>query len=260
MTLPSSFLNTLVAELDNTQIAGIILGGSYARGDATLYSDVDIACFVHGEENSRPKRFLYRDSLLVSIPTKSIEGVRREMGLPNRAIWTVPGLSGCRILLDKDGSVAELLRDIEAFRWEPLQEAANEYTSLNMAMSAEQVHKVMSELARGDGLALAYATSKLFSWLTETIAVQRGVMVQSDRTYYRQVQEAAGAESEWARLHNVVAGVELGQLVKNPARERAMAVLDLYRETLALVRSVMRPDHLAVAQQASRVADLAPGG
>jgi predicted nucleotidyltransferase len=45
-TLSYEFLNSLVAELDNDDIVGIILGGSYARGEARLYSDVDIACFT----------------------------------------------------------------------------------------------------------------------------------------------------------------------------------------------------------------------
>ena len=44
--LSEEFLNTLVAELDNDEIVGIIFGGSYARNEATPFSDVDIACFV----------------------------------------------------------------------------------------------------------------------------------------------------------------------------------------------------------------------
>ncbi len=44
--LSDSFLEALVAEIDTEQIRGIILGGSQARGDATPYSDVDVACFV----------------------------------------------------------------------------------------------------------------------------------------------------------------------------------------------------------------------
>lgn len=45
-TLSEEFLNALVTELDNDDIVGIILGGSFARGEARPYSDVDIACFV----------------------------------------------------------------------------------------------------------------------------------------------------------------------------------------------------------------------
>jgi predicted nucleotidyltransferase len=44
--LSDDYLNTLVIELDNDEIVGIIFGGSYARNEATPFSDVDIACFV----------------------------------------------------------------------------------------------------------------------------------------------------------------------------------------------------------------------
>src|SRR5207249_4201988 len=63
--LPDEFLNALVAELDDEDVVGIILGGSYVRGEATPYSDVDIARFVADASKLRPKRFLYRDGRLV---------------------------------------------------------------------------------------------------------------------------------------------------------------------------------------------------
>ncbi len=44
--LSDEFLNTLVAELDNDAVQAIILGGSYARGNAAPYSDLDFARFV----------------------------------------------------------------------------------------------------------------------------------------------------------------------------------------------------------------------
>jgi UTP:GlnB (protein PII) uridylyltransferase len=44
--LSDTFLEALVAEIDTEQMRGMILGGSHARGDATPYSDVDLACFV----------------------------------------------------------------------------------------------------------------------------------------------------------------------------------------------------------------------
>jgi predicted nucleotidyltransferase len=42
--LSDTFLEDLVTEVDNEHIRGIVLGGSQARGDATPYSDVDLAC------------------------------------------------------------------------------------------------------------------------------------------------------------------------------------------------------------------------
>ena len=44
--LSDAFVKELATEFDNDHIRGIVLGGSHARGDATPYSDVDLACFV----------------------------------------------------------------------------------------------------------------------------------------------------------------------------------------------------------------------
>ncbi|HYT36981.1 MAG TPA: nucleotidyltransferase domain-containing protein, partial [Ktedonobacteraceae bacterium] len=54
--LSEEFLNALVIELNNDNIVGIILGGSYARNEATPFSDVDIACFVPDSLKPTPKR------------------------------------------------------------------------------------------------------------------------------------------------------------------------------------------------------------
>lgn len=203
--LSEQFLATLVAELDEPGTVGIMLGGSYARGEANRFSDVDLACFVKDEAESRRKRFLYREGRLVSVATKTTAGVRAEMSRPERAIWVVPGIGNCRVLLDKTGSVAQLIEEIATFRWEPLQSDADRYASYSVVMAAEQVHKIVAELTRKDELALAYAVSKLFQWLTEAMAVQKGVMVKSDNTYYRQAQEAAGADTSWTYYHTLCA-------------------------------------------------------
>jgi predicted nucleotidyltransferase len=116
--LSQAFLNGLIAELDGDEVVGIILGGSYARNEATPFSDVDIACFVTDSTNLAPKRFTYRDGRLVSIGSITIAGVRSELARPERAIFIVSGHR--RILLDKDGSVSRLMREIKTFQMDTL--------------------------------------------------------------------------------------------------------------------------------------------
>lgn len=245
--LPDSFLSTLLEEMDGPEVVGVMLGGSYARGEATQYSDVDFACFMRGEAEPRNKRLLYRDGRLVSIATKTVAGVLDDMLKPERAIWVVPGIGGCYILLDKDGALGRLMQEVKAFRWEPLQPAADLYASYKLMAAAEQVHKVLSELSRGNELALSFAIAKLFPWLTEAVAVQRGVMVKSDSTYYSQVQEAAGADSAWTRYHNMCAG-------KVTVLARGEAILHLYRQTVYLLRNIMQADHLEIVDRAAELA------
>lgn len=250
-SLSNQFFSTLISDLDTPDLLGILLGGSYARGDATEYSDVDIACIVADDSQLQRKRFEYRDGRLVSIGTKSIAGIRRDIAKPDAAIWVAPGIGDCRILLDKDGSVAALLEEVRAFLWEPLQEAANSLVSFRLMLAAEMVHKVANELMKGDHLAVSFAVSKLFGALTELVAIGRGVLIKSDNTYYRQVQEAAGPDSAWARYHRIVAGVPEAATVE----ARGAAALHLYRETVEMLGPVMALEHLAVAEGAVRMVE-----
>lgn len=251
--LSDTFLNTLVAELNNDDIVGITLGGSYIRGEATSYSDVDIACFVKDEVDLPPKRFLYRDNLLISIGTKTVAGVRNELLKPERAILFVSGER--RVLLDKDGSVTRLVQEIETFRWEPLQKAADRYASFRMMALTERVHKVLSALLRRDELALAYVTSELVYALTEIVAVQQGVLIKSESTYYWQVQAAVGLDSDWTVCHRWAAGVDSVATKGSIVLTQAIAALRLYQETVKLLRPVLHQDHLAVAEHAMGVID-----
>ena len=250
VSLPERFLAAIVAELDNGNVVGILLGGSYARGDATEWSDVDFAPLYAEDAQVPKKRFFYREGLLVSVSPKTIAGVRAALAKPNSAIWAVGGIADCRVLLDKDGSTERLVQEARNFCWEPLQRAADAYASYGMVIGAESVHKLISQRSKGSILGMASTTPRLLAGLTETVAVQRGVLVQTESSFYQQVEQAVGPQSAWTRLHRLAAGVdEPGAGVD----ARAWAVLTLYSETVELLRGVMEPDHRAVAEGAVRV-------
>jgi len=250
--LSDEFLQALVAEIDNDDIVGITLGGSYVRGNATPYSDVDLGCFYKDEASLLPHRFFYRNGLLVSVNTRTVAQVRAALARPEQAIFLVAALQR-RVLLDKYGSVGELMREIAMFRLEPLRQKAREYASTQMMLAAELVHKILSEILRRNDLAIAYATASLLSSLTEIVAVQGGVMIKSDSVYYQQVEEAVGSETAWTRYHRLVAGVDMLPANVSPVKVRAVAALHLYQETIGLLRPTMQAEHLAVAEQAMRV-------
>jgi predicted nucleotidyltransferase len=251
--LTDRFLNTLTADLDGPGIQGIALGGSYARGDATHYSDVDIALFMREDVDVPPRRFFARRDKVVSVSAKVPSAIRKEIERPERAIWVVRGLAACRILIDKTRAVSELLSELRAFQWEPLQPAADRYAARYMALYAEAALKILGALQRNDNSAIANATHTLVSLMTEIVAVQRGVMIESDHTYYRQVQESAGLDSVWTSYHNIAIGVTpLDVPSSNALAMRALSSLHLYRETLSLVKLTMTREQIEVAQQVVR--------
>jgi predicted nucleotidyltransferase len=80
-SLPETFLERLVTELDDDDVVAIILHGSYARGDATSpYSDVDLVRFVQETSHRKQQRqHTYRDGYLVSISTRTISTYRKRL-------------------------------------------------------------------------------------------------------------------------------------------------------------------------------------
>src|SRR5579859_1865454 len=79
LSLSDEFLRELVQELDHEDIVGIRPGGSYARGTATRFSDVDLACFWREGVKPPLKRFLYRQDKLISIKMTSVKEIREAM-------------------------------------------------------------------------------------------------------------------------------------------------------------------------------------
>ena len=208
ISLAEEFLHDLVQELDHEDIVGITLGGSYARGTATGYSDVDLACFWREGVKPPFKRFLYRQDRLISIKMTSVTEIREMLKQPQSAMLFVSGTR--RLLLDKDGSVARLLSEIEAFRWEDLELEVNAQVSLWMMLRSEDVQKVLREFQQENAPGLALVIAHLVAELTLLTALCHRTLITSDSTYYQQVQEAAGIDSAWTRAHRIATGLEAG--------------------------------------------------
>lgn len=250
-SLTDEFLTELVQELDNEYIVGIALGGSYARGEATRYSDVDLACFWREGLRPPPKHLFYHQDRLISVKKTSVSEIRGVLSTPQSAIFFAGGQF--RLLLDKDGSVASLLQEIENFRWEKLQSAADWSINLWMMLKAEDIQKVLREFQQDNETGLTYVIAKLVAEMTLLVAMHHGTLIISDSTYYRQVEEAAGNDSAWTLYHRIATGLEAGPTEIAPLGARGLAALHLYRATLDLVRPVMQKEALDVAEQVIQI-------
>jgi predicted nucleotidyltransferase len=247
-TLPDDFLAQLVAELDDETVTAIILHGSYARGDAMPpYSDVDLVRVLKDfPGHKEQKRYIYRDGYLLSISTRPLSLYRERFTLPQWAIFIVSGIREARILLDKEGAFRKLQQEALAFRWEPLQAAADTYASQMLMEETEIVHKTLRALLLHDAIALADMLQDLFTAATEAVAVQRGVLISSGNTYFHEVQQAVGQDSLWTRYHLRAAGI-----ASNPPpsiENRSIAAPRLYQETIRLLQPYLHPEHKEVIE------------
>ena len=157
--LSDSFLQFLVAQLDNENTIGVIMTGSYARGEGGPYSDVDIHCYVRQMPATAAETsyLRYIEGYLVSVSLDRLEDAYASLRNPKKAIWAIPGLRQARILLDKDGSIAALKEFAAKAAWETLQTAANAYASWNLSGCAEEIYKILAGLAQKDEFKTLYA-------------------------------------------------------------------------------------------------------
>jgi predicted nucleotidyltransferase len=253
--LSEAFLTGLIAEFATADIVAVALAGSYARGAATRWSDVDIIRYATTLPATSEERYTLamRAGQLVSLSTTTIAAKQAEMTQPATAIFVVPGLRQARILHDPTGALAALHQQAHDFTWEPLRAAANAHASETVMGDAEEIHKLLGALGRRDESAALYATHVLVLGLTRAVAVGLGVLIESENSYYRQAQEAAGVDSVWTRYHRIAAGFVVDTSHKLPADAIGCAALDLYCETARLLRPSLLPHHLPVIQNTLNV-------
>jgi len=253
LSLPDALLEAIIAEVNDENTVALALGGSYARGTPTPYSDVDIARFVKVLPERYNKHFYWRDGRIINISTKSIARERENIKRPENAIFTVPAFREVRILVDKTGEFTSFQQELLALTWESMQPAADDYASDEMMLIAEDAHKILSALYENNAEGLAYATIMLFRELTHTLAVQGGVWVQTNSTYARQVEERVGVDSAWTRYHRLAGGIDPTPPGSDGLRARAIAGLHLYAESANLLRTILLPQHRDVVENTVRV-------
>ncbi|MDQ2743871.1 MAG: hypothetical protein M3Z66_16460 [Chloroflexota bacterium] len=249
--ISNELLRTLATELSASDTVAMVLAGSAVRNATTAYSDVDVAHIMAEGYAGPEKRFHYRDGRLISVSMRSMSWWRRSITQPERAIFLVPAMRDARILLDPEGEFSRYLRELQDFSWAPLQPAANRFAGAALAAQAETVHKVLSALVRNEGLFESVAPLALD--LTQIVAVQRGVLIETSARYMDHVRHAAGDASEWSRFHRTATAQPRHGEPPTTLRAQGLAVLHLYRETYRTIEGIMLPDRRALAADTDSV-------
>lgn len=252
IALPESFLPSLLAELVTPNVIGISLGGSFARGQGTAFSDVDLELYIKEKPPELIGSLVLRmwQDFLVSIHYGTLEDEYEKLTKPWYAIWAVPGLRTAVILHDENGSIAKLKQAALEFDWAPLQPFANRFASAGICTCAEEVYKILSGLSIGNESKVIYACSGLVFNMTETVAVQRGLMIETENRYHELIQESVGFDSQWTRLFRLSIGTDVGSEDLPAYQTRGLASLGLYRETAALIDAVILAEHREVINAA----------
>ncbi len=248
--LPTGLIERAIAGLEaDHNVIGVILGGSFTRGEANHYSDVDFARIVREVEPGLERhRFHYDSGRLVCLSLHSFAVLQARLSIPSEAIWEVPTMRTVQIVLDREGQIAALKQAAIDFKWEPLQPAADAYASYLLYDNVELAHKLLGTLTTGNQDATMRATRMLVSGASEAIAVQRGLLIEAPNNFYNLLQVTVGREALWTYHYRAAQGYD-----QNTTHEQAVAALHLYLETVRLLAVAIQPEHRVVIEQALRL-------
>ncbi len=252
MALSDSFIQSILKKIDSPTVLGVGIVGSYARGQESKYSDVDFDIFVSKlPDNAYDKYTLkYLDDKLVSLKYALLDDERAALTNPRRAIWAVPGLSGMRIVLDKTGELAKLQKSAQGFDFSRLQSAADEFAAEQAMHCAEEVHKILSGLARGHESTVLYSVWGLVTNMLEAVAVQRGLMIVSENRYFDLIQDSVGRDSKWVSAFRTAWGLDSAS---SQYQSRGAATLALYRLSAAMFDEFIPDKHRDVVNNTLRL-------
>ena len=208
--MASPDLSTLARRFRSPETRSIVLMGSFARGDAGWFSDVDLVRFVREDAGADPDGKTHIvDGRLVVVSEVTPSSVRDWFTEPEVACECIRGARTGKPLWDPEGYYQEIQDRACRFVWdETMQEKANRWASEKLVGWAEEVHKGLGGLRDGHTGRLLNARFGLSWGLTHVMRVQRGVLLSGDNDSYLEVAAAIGADSQWVKLSEGAFGLD----------------------------------------------------
>jgi hypothetical protein len=241
MNLPVP-LEQLIQRFDAPGVHAIVLMGSYARGEAGPFSDIDVVRLTDRSELPGAGSYLM-DGHLVVVSDVAPGQVERWFSDPEVATDTIMGARSAQALLDRDGYFAGIQTRAQAFVWDQaMQERANQRASAMLVGWIEEVYKGLAGLQHNDIGRLLNARHGLSWGLGRVMKMQRGVLMSGDNAFYDAVAQVMGEQSEWVRVHRTAFGIENEVGTAPTLSEQVRAGLQLYILTAELLEPVLQTE------------------
>lgn len=242
MPIPAGLTDQLVGELIPKGAVVIALTGSYARGNATRCSDLDVVVIGDG-----PRYFAeVRDGVLVAQAWSSEAEQRRRFADPGEVGAAVPGWREAVLLHDPDAIGAHLKQEALDWSWERIDDFCNQWVAEKLVGYVEEVQKLGEAIENHSMLTAAVMRYLLAVRLPPILAVHHRLLYGSENVLWDQVGDVMGAA--WQRTQ--AAALSIGG---ESFDQSCAAALHLFRLALENVRHLLDERQLAVAQQALTV-------
>ena len=186
----------------------VLLTGSFATGTAHERSDIDLivvyAARPRGADSSWDYGLTMRAGRLVSTNRRTAAACRQRLTDPERAGSHVPGFRDAIILADPDGIGARLQRRALAWRWDEIAARADAWVAAELTGFAEEIHKLVAALERGQAYAAAVQRSLIALRMAPVMAVHHRILYGSENVLWDLVAERM--VSGWAAAQSAAFG------------------------------------------------------
>ena len=217
-----------------------LLLGSHARGEAHEDSDVDLYLIGDGPAYSLERR----GGHLVSLSWRTAAGIASAMRTPEAAML-VPALRDAVVLHDPRGIARRLKARAAAWSWERIGVACDRWVAAEITGLAEEVHRLVGSVRRGNSLAAAAMRSVLALRLAGILAVHLRLLCDTENRLWDLVSRRMG--TRWRRAQESALGIGGEGLAGS-----CDAALELYALAVRRTRGCLDPRELAVVNAACR--------